>query len=81
MAEELDMDFNFDTDELNDGDTVDLLEEEMGDLEDELDEYEAEETARRAKKKKRIILIAGIAIGLAIAAALVAIFACRKKED
>jgi flagellar basal body-associated protein FliL len=40
-----------------------------------------EEAARRAKKKKRIILIAGIAVGLAIAAVLVAIFAGKKKED
>ena len=62
-------------------DEVDLLNEEIADLEEELDEYEMEEAARRAKKKKRIILIAGIAVGLAIAAVLVAIFAGKKKED
>ena len=62
-------------------DEVDLLNEEIADLEEELDEYEMEESERRAKKKKRIILIAGIAVGLAIAAVLVAIFAGKKKED
>jgi len=62
-------------------DEVDLLNEEISDLEEELDEYEMAEAARRAKKKKRIILIAGIAVGLAIAAVLIAIFAGKKKED
>ena len=62
-------------------DEVDLLNEEISDLEEELDEYEMAEAARRAKKNKRIILIAGIAVGLAIAAVLIAIFAGKKKED
>lgn len=62
-------------------DEVDLLNEEISDLEEELDEYEMAEAARRAQKKKRIILIAGIAVGLAIAAVLIAIFAGKKKED
>ena len=59
---------------------VDLLNEEIADLEEELDEYELEEAARRAKKKKCIILAAGIVVGLSIAAVLIAIFAGKKKD-
>lgn len=80
--EELNKDFTLEEEQDEaDIDEVDLLNEEISDLEEELDEYEMAEAARRAKKKKRIILIAGIAVGLAIAAVLVAIFAGKKKED
>ena len=80
--EELNKEFTFGN-EVDDADVdeVDLLNEEISDLEEELDEYEIAEAARRSKKKKRIILIAGIVVGLAIAAVLVAIFAGKKKED
>jgi tetrahydromethanopterin S-methyltransferase subunit G len=80
LMEELNKDYTFDTDDL-DVDTTELMEDEIGDLEDELEAYEAEEAARRAKKKKRIILIAGIVVGLAIAAVLIAVFANKRKND
>lgn len=79
--EELNKDFTFESDDLEEQDTTDSLEDEIEDLEDEIDEYEAENAARRAKRKKRIILFAGIAVGLAIAAVLIAVFAGKKKED
>jgi tetrahydromethanopterin S-methyltransferase subunit G len=78
--EELNRDYTFDNDDL-DVDTTGLMEEGIDDLEDELAEYEAEEAARRAKKRKRIILIAGIVVGLAIAAVLIAVFANKRKNN
>ncbi len=80
--EELNKEFTFGN-EVDDVeiDEVEILNEEISDLEEELDEHEAAEAARRAKKKKRIILIAGIVVGLAIAGVLIAIFAGKKKED
>lgn len=77
MTEEFGKDIELENEELGE----ELFDEDIMTFEDEYDELEEEAAAKAAKRKKQIILIAGIAVGLAIAAALVAIFVCKKKED
>lgn len=77
MAEEFGKELDLDTEEIGE----ELFDEDLMTFDDELDEFDEEALAKASKRKKRIILITGIALGLAIAAALIAIVACKKKED
>lgn len=77
MTEEFGKDIELETDALDE----ELFDEDIMTFDDEYEELEEEAVAKAAKRKKQIILIAGIALGLAIATALIAIFACKKKDD
>ncbi len=77
MTEEFGKDIELETEALDE----ELFDEDIMTFDDEYEELEEEAVAKAAKRKKQIILIAGIALGLAIATALIAIFACKKKED
>lgn len=77
MTEEFGKDIELETEALDE----ELFDEDIMTFDDEYEELEEEAVAKAAKRKKQIILIAGIALGLAIATALIAIFACKKKDD
>lgn len=77
MTEEFGKDIELETEELDE----ELFDEDIMTFDDDLEEIDEEAIAKASKRKKQIILIAGIALGLAIATALIAIFACKKKED
>lgn len=81
------------TEELNDEEELELLdgaseEEELTELDDELlpecEEDADDESIRLARKQKmirRVAIIAGVGIGVAIVAAVLAILLGRSKED
>ena len=77
MTEEFGKDIELETEEPGE----ELFDEDIMTFDDDLEEIDEEAIAKASKRKKQIILIAGIALGLAIATALIAIFACKKKED
>lgn len=77
MTEEFGKDIELENEELDE----ELFDEDIMTFEDDFEEIDEEAAAKASKRKKQIILIAGIAVGLAIAAALIAIFACKKKEN
>ena len=77
MTEEFGKDIELETDALDE----ELFDEDLLMYDDDLEEIDEEAAAHASKRKKQIILIAGIALGLAIATALIAIFACKKKDD
>ncbi|MBQ3003631.1 MAG: hypothetical protein IJB88_03105 [Clostridia bacterium] len=77
MTEEFGKDIELETDALDE----ELFDEDLLMYDDDLEEIDEEAAAQASKRKKQIILIAGIALGLAIATALIAIFACKKKDD
>ncbi len=77
MTEEFGKDIELENEELDE----ELFDEELLMYDDDLEEIDEEALEKASKRKKQIILIAGIAVGLAIAAALIAIFACKKKDD
>lgn len=77
MTEEFGKDIELETDTLDE----ELFDEDLLTYDDDLEEIGEEAAAQASKRKKQIILIAGIALGLAIATALIAIFACKKKDD
>jgi len=77
MTEEFGKDIELETEGLDE----ELFDEDIMTFDDDLEEIDEEAIAKASKRKKQIILIAGIALGLAIATALIAIFACKKKED
>lgn len=77
MTEEFGKDIELETDALDE----ELFDEDLLTYDDDLEEIDEEAAAQASKRKKQIILIAGIALGLAIATALIAIFACKKKDD
>jgi len=77
MTEEFGKDIELETEELGE----ELFDEDIMTFDDDIEEIDEEAIAKASKRKKQIILIAGIALGLAIATALIAIFACKKKED
>ena len=68
------------TDELNLETTVEEELDELAEL-DELDEIEEEAPKKRRVTKRKVILIGGIALGLAIAAILAVIFTNRARRD
>ena len=78
MTEEFGKDIELEADAL---DEEELFDEDLLLYDGDLDEFDEEEIAKASKRKKQIILIAGIALGLAIATALIAIFACKKKDN
>lgn len=77
MTEEFGKDIELETEEPGE----ELFDEDIMTFDDDIEEIDEEAIAKASKRKKQIILIAGIALGLAIATALIAIFACKKKED
>lgn len=77
MTEEFGKDIELENDALDE----ELFDEDLLMYDDDLEEIDEEAAAQASKRKKQIILIAGIALGLAIATALIAIFACKKKDD
>lgn len=77
MTEEFGKDIELETEALDE----ELFDEDLLMYDDDLEEIDEEAAAQASKRKKQIILIAGIALGLAIATALIAIFACKKKDD
>lgn len=77
MTEEFGKDIELETEELDE----ELFDEDIMTFDDDSEEIDEEVLVKASKRKKQIILIAGIALGLAIATALIAIFACKKKED
>lgn len=77
MTEEFGKDIELENDALDE----ELFDEDLLMYDDDLEEIDEEAAAQASKRKKQIILIAGIALGLAIATALIAIFACKKKGD
>lgn len=81
MTEEFGKDIELENEALEDELDEELFDEDLLLYDDDLDEIDEEALAKASKRKKQIILIAGIALGLAIATALIAIFACKKKDD
>lgn len=77
MTEEFGKELELENDELDE----ELFDEDLLLYDGDLDEFDEEELKKSSKRKKQIILIAGIALGLAIATALIAIFACKKKDN